>query len=234
MGNRLRAARERGAVLALVAATLLLVLISGAIAVDLSALDRQGQTLQNTVDAAALAGVAEWTENGDRWATTELVEDLIAQNGIVLADGVSLDIEFPSPLELSIELSDTEPDVFLSGVIGMDGTLRRGAIARLETCDEGCDREIEVPEPFSTIALVRMVTVPPGPKSTTAAGRKSGSLAAVSFRLASATSGSCRGGSLKSGAGVAATAAGLGIDDGGGSRKPETDSSSLGEEPVRG
>ena len=49
--------RERGAVMFLVAGTTVLVLLLGAVAVDVSITATQGQQLQNAADAAALAGV---------------------------------------------------------------------------------------------------------------------------------------------------------------------------------
>lgn len=137
--------------LALVAATLVLVMVSGALAVDITQLDRQGQTLQNTADAAALAGVATWVDTGDQAAATAVVEDLIQQNGIEVGDEVSLDISFPSNLEIEVELTDNEPDVFLGGVVGMGDDLGRDATAQLEVCDEGCNRIIPVPEPFNSV-----------------------------------------------------------------------------------
>lgn len=148
---RVDRARERGAVLALVAATLVLVLVSGAVAVDISALDRQGQALQNTADAAALAGVAEWVDSGDQAAATAVVEDLITQNGIVIGDEVALDISFPNSLEIQVDLVDQEPEVFLGGMVGFGDELGRDATARLEVCDEGCNRIIEVPPPFNSV-----------------------------------------------------------------------------------
>lgn len=149
--TRLDNARERGAVLALVAATLVLVLISGAVAVDLSALDRQGQSLQNTADAAALAGVATWVDTGDQAAATAVVTDLILQNGVALGDGVTLDVEFPTSLEIQVNLVDDAPEVFFGDVVGFGDELERDATAQLEVCDEGCNRVIEVPPPFNSV-----------------------------------------------------------------------------------
>lgn len=137
--------------LALVAATIVVLLISGAVAVDISSMERQGQSLQNTADAAALAGVAAWVETGDEAAATEVVNDLIRQNGIEVTDGVRLDIQFPNSTTIEVDLVDGEPDRFLAGMAGLGGDLARDATAQLETCDDGCNRIIPVPEPFTPI-----------------------------------------------------------------------------------
>ena len=70
-------ADDRGAVLALLAIVLFVVLVVAALAVDLSALERRGQTLQNTADAAALAGVVTWQETDDVGLARATVEDLV-------------------------------------------------------------------------------------------------------------------------------------------------------------
>lgn len=147
-------ARERGAVLALVAVTLFIVLVSGALAVDISALDRQGQSLQNTADAAALAGVAEWVDSGDPVATRTVIEDLIRQNGFALGDEIEVEIDFLDGAALEVDLVDTEPDVFLGGVVGFGSEIGRDASARYEQCEIGCRQELELPPPFQPIHTI--------------------------------------------------------------------------------
>lgn len=137
--------------LALVAATLVLVLVAGALAVDISALDRQGQSLQNTADAAALAAVAAYTESGDQVAALGIIEDLIAQNGVEIGTDVMLEVDFPTDQSVSVRLINSEPDAFLGSVIGFNGQLERDATAQLEQCDEGCTRVLEIPPPLGAI-----------------------------------------------------------------------------------
>lgn len=139
---------ERGAVLVLVGVMLTVLMVVGALAVDLSALQRRGQSLQNTADAAALAGVAEWSEDGDAAAAEAKIRDLIQQNGIALTDDVELQIAFPSATEVSVELTDSDPDVFLSGLLGARGAIGRDATASIEQCNFLCNRTVLLPEPL--------------------------------------------------------------------------------------
>lgn len=136
--------------MALVAATMVIMLVGGAIAVDVSALDRQGQVLQNTADAAALAGVAVWVDTGDQQAVRNIVNDLAAQNGLQ-GDEYQVDVTFPNSLEIEVDIVDSEPDVFLGAVVGFGSEIGRDSTARLEVCDEGCNRIIEVPPPFNSV-----------------------------------------------------------------------------------
>lgn len=143
-----RTSDERGAVLVLVAAVTVVLLMIGAIAVDLSALERRGQTLQNTADAAALAGVDVWIESGNQTQATSTIQDVIAQNGIDQSADVDVQIAFPSPDTVTVVLADDEPDVFLAGVVGLGGTLERVATAEIDRCDTTCNRTALLPEPL--------------------------------------------------------------------------------------
>ena len=133
-------------------ATMMLILIgAGAIAVDLSALSARGRVLQNTVDAAALAGVDTWVATGDLAATQVSVNNLVRQNGVTVGDDVSLLIEPDGPFVLRVELTDGSPDIFLGKAIGQGGALVRDATAQFDLCDGACDRRVAVPPPFSAI-----------------------------------------------------------------------------------
>jgi hypothetical protein len=150
--SRLHAAeRERGAVLAVIGITLVLILTSGAIAVDLSALERQGQTLQNSADAAALAGASVWSQTQDPAAATQVVADVIAQNGIAIGPAMQLDVSFPTYNEVSVELIDSDPEVLLAGAVGLGDTITRGATARHLLCEEGCFRSLDVSPPVGAL-----------------------------------------------------------------------------------
>ncbi len=154
LNGRIEAAgRERGAVLAVIGITMILILTSGAIAVDLSALDREGQTLQNSADAAALAGASVWSQTQDSAAATQIVADVIAQNGIVLGPDVQLDVGFPAFNEVTVDLIDTDPPNLLAGVIGIGDSIARSATARHLLCEEGCVRTLDINPPIGSLTV---------------------------------------------------------------------------------
>lgn len=142
---------DRGAVLAVIGIMMLLILTSGAIAVDLSALDRQGQTLQNSADAAALAGASVWAQTQDSAAATQIVADVISQNGIVIGPDVQLDVGFPAFNEVTVDLIDSDPPNLLAGVIGIGDSVARSATAQHLLCDEGCVRTLDVNPPIGSL-----------------------------------------------------------------------------------
>lgn len=147
-----RCSNERGAVLAVIALTLVLVLASGAIAVDLSALDRQGQSLQSGADAAALAGATTWAQTQDAALATQVVADVIAQNGINVGSDILLDVGFPSNNEVEVQLTDNTPEVMLAGVIGVGDDLVRAAVGKHLLCEAGCFRSLDVAPPLGPIS----------------------------------------------------------------------------------
>jgi len=140
---------DRGAVLILVAVMLFAILAIGAVAVDISALQRRGQTLQNTADAAALAGVATWVETGDQDDTRTTVLETISQNGI--ESDVDISVEFASDSTLEIVLTDPSQDQLLGGIIGLGGAMERAATAELRTCDSGCATVHAIPAPIVAV-----------------------------------------------------------------------------------
>lgn len=135
------------------ALTLLVVVGSGAMAVDLSSLDRQGQTLQTSVDAAALAGATVWSETQDTSAATSVVANMLQQNGVQLSADVTLNVEFPAPGHIDVTVTDDSPDVLLSGMIGLGGSLVRGASAEHRLCDDGCFRVVDVNPPLGSVEV---------------------------------------------------------------------------------
>lgn len=143
---------ERGATLAVIALTIVLVLASGAVAVDLSALERQGQVLQNSADAAALAGVTTWSETQDAALTTAVVADVLNQNGVVVGADVTLDVSFPSHEQVEVRLTDTAPPVLLASVVGIGSDLSRAATAKHRLCDAGCFRSLDIQPPLGPIS----------------------------------------------------------------------------------
>ena len=142
--------------LPLLAVLLFVFLAVAAVAVDLSALERRGQTLQNTADAASLAAVATWQETGDPLLTRGTVDDLVRQNGLT-GDDIEVDV-FTSDSEVRVVIRDTEPDVFLGSIIpGSGGTLLRDASARLQSCNDTCNTVVELPAPFPPTSALRRV-----------------------------------------------------------------------------
>lgn len=149
---RLAREQERGAVLALLAIFTFIFLTVAALAVDLSALERRGQTLQNTADAAALAGVATWIDTADYARTLATVNDMLAQNGVA-GDDILVEV-VPSAGEVQVIITDDKPDVFLGSVVGFGGEISRSASARLEDCQIGCNTIVPLPEPFPPTPVV--------------------------------------------------------------------------------
>lgn len=139
----------------LVAGTVVVALLMGAVAVDLSSVAARGQTLQNAADAAALAGVQAYRETaGDEAAATAAVEDLLIQNGIELNGSVSYDVEFPDPnflTQVQVSLLDDDPNLFLAGVTGVMSEIERSATAEFRSCAVGCGIQVEIPPPFDSI-----------------------------------------------------------------------------------
>jgi Flp pilus assembly protein TadG len=108
---------ERGATMFLVAMTVLIVMVAGAIAVDLAAAATRGQSLQNAADSAALAGVQAYRQSmGDRTeansddeaAAVAAVNALLEQNGIF---DITPGIDFPdaaNDAEVKVTLFDDD------------------------------------------------------------------------------------------------------------------------------
>ena len=128
-----RSHAERGATMFLAAIMIIIVLLGGAIAVDLSITANRGQSLQNAADSAALAGVqalrqsmGENTEAGpaDEQAARLAVESLLRQNGIT---DITPIIEFPdeNDTEVRVTLLDSDPGLLLSGITGVEGSVER-------------------------------------------------------------------------------------------------------------
>ncbi len=146
---------ERAAVLPLFAIFLFVFLVVAALAVDLSAMERRGQTLQNTADAAALAGVAVWQETGDSLATQQRISDMLRQNGLVVGDDLQVVVNPIDADEIEVIIRDTDPDVFLGGIVeGFGGVVERGASARLIDCEDDCNIIVDLPTPFPPTSVI--------------------------------------------------------------------------------
>jgi len=152
--------RERGASMFLIAITVIIVLLSGAVAVDLSSVASRGQDLQNAVDSAALAGVQAYRESmgsdtvadaTDEAAATQAVADLLEQNGV---SGLTVSVDFPDTAnftEVQVAIQDDDPGTLLSGVTGITSSVERSATARFERCESDCVKAVEIPTPFSSV-----------------------------------------------------------------------------------
>lgn len=148
--RRARVADDRGAVLVFVALTIVIILVSAGLAVDLSSLERRGQTLQNTADAAVLAGVDAWANGGDQATARARVDELVMQNGLAEA-GITVDVTFQSASEMTVTVTDSAPEVFLGDFVGLGDSVVRDATAQLTVCQPGCERTLDVPPPVDSI-----------------------------------------------------------------------------------
>lgn len=158
--RRDRKRSERGAVTFLVAITVLILMLAGAIAVDLSATATRGQSLQNAVDSAALAGVQAFRQSmgsdlvadqADEDAAIAAVNALLTQNGI---EGLTAEVTFPDQTnftEVRVSLRDPDTGLLLSGFTKIGGEVERNATARFEACQDGCVQDILIPPPFKGV-----------------------------------------------------------------------------------
>lgn len=152
MGRAESSSSEQGSVLTLLALVLFVLIAVSAVAVDLSALERRGQTLQNTADAAALAAVATWGDTASLAQTEAKVLDMMAQNGL---DDPDVDVQVTADGNVvQVAITDNDPDVFLGGLISDGGPLERTASASFDICDESCNTVIELPAPFIPTSVV--------------------------------------------------------------------------------
>lgn len=157
---------ERGATLFVVAMVLLILLLAGALAVDLSVVATRGQSLQNAADSAALAGVQalresieDTTGTGDvneaQAAAATAVSEILAQNGISPTDqATSFQLEFPDPLNntaVKVTVVDQEPGTLLTGVTGVTSDVERSAVAEFESCSSECFVSVPIPPPFAPV-----------------------------------------------------------------------------------
>jgi len=146
--------------LLLMAAFLTVFLFGAALAVDLAATAARGQTLQNTADAASLAGVVEYQEqltNGasdaDARAAAEVViRDIMTQNDIDPADpDITWNADFVAGGVVTVSIHDDDPDSFLAGVVGVDPEVERAATAEFIACNTLCNVSVDIPKPFGTV-----------------------------------------------------------------------------------
>jgi len=155
-------AHERGAVLFILFLFLAIFLGVAALAVDLASIATRGQTLQNTADAAALAGVVEYEEqlvNGAseadaRAAAADVVDEVMAQNGIdSTSSSINVLVEFPAGGgQVTVTIEDEDPPSYLGGTVipGFDASVDRVATAEFLGC-EACAITVEIPKPFSSV-----------------------------------------------------------------------------------
>lgn len=157
--NRRAVDSDRGAILMLFAFMVVALMIAAAIAVDLSALERRGQDLQNAADAAALAAVTEWVDSGDAAAATAAANEIIALNGASpAADPLLVTVTFPSDIEATVALTDNNPEVFFAGFTGaFDGQLNRDATATHDICADSCLEQF-IPLPGSIDSIQAKLT----------------------------------------------------------------------------
>lgn len=146
---------ERGAVMFLLVAAIMVVLLGGALAVDLSIVSTRGQQLQNAADASALAGVQAYRQSdGNRAAAEAAVAELLSQNGIAVDGTTTFAVTFPegvSDTEVIVTVSDSDPGTLLTGVTGVTSGVSRSATARFDSCQANCTVSVVIPSPFRSV-----------------------------------------------------------------------------------
>lgn len=159
---------DRGAVLFILLLFLVIFIAVAALAVDLAATGARAQDLQNTSDAAALAGIVEYQEQilagasaADAEAAAQaLVEAIMRQNGIDPSDGdivVQLTVSADGS-RLEVRITDTNPDQFLpSDILGEtikidDPSVERRATAEFLACANECSLIVEIKAPFGSVS----------------------------------------------------------------------------------
>lgn len=139
-----------------------------ALAVDLAATGARGQDLQNTSDAAALAGVVELQEQmlaGASLAEAEaaardVIAEIMRQNGIDPSGGaIVVDVEVAADgSRLQVSITDNDPDQHLpSDILGRairldDPSIQRSATAEFLACDNECSLIVEIKAPFGAVS----------------------------------------------------------------------------------
>lgn len=158
---------DRGAVLYIMMLFLVMFIALATVAVDLAALGSRGQELQNTSDAAALAGVVEYQQQVVAGATPEdaeaaarqVVEDVLRQNGIDPDDPtIILDLDLSDDgTELTVVIGDADPDQFLPNdfltetIKDDDQGVARSATASFIACEKDCPITAKIPESINAI-----------------------------------------------------------------------------------
>ncbi len=159
---------DRGAVLFILLLFLVIFIAVATLAVDLAAQGARAQDLQNTSDAAALAGVVAYQEQilagasaaDAEAAARDVVEAVMAQNGIDASEGniiVELAVS-ANGSQLEVRITDTNPNQFLpSDLLGDtikidDPSVERRATAEFLACANECSLIVEIKAPFGTVS----------------------------------------------------------------------------------
>jgi len=168
--QRSRDEDDRGAVLYVLILFLVLFMAVATVAVDLAALGARGQDLQNTSDAAALAGVVEYQQqlvNGSspddaRLAALQTIYAIMRQNGIDPdSPDIRVDLEISDDRsELKVTIGDNSPNQFLPNDL-LGETLKddqtgveREATATFVACEFECSLSVAIPSPVTTINAI--------------------------------------------------------------------------------
>lgn len=143
---------ERGATMLFFALVLVIIMVASAIAVDLSALSRRGQELQNIADAAALSAVTRLVESGDEAAAAQAGRDALAMSGVTDGADLQLSFAFQDGIEAQVTVEDDTPDNFFSAFAANRSTVVRTATAVLDVCAQTCEEQgIQIDAPFSSV-----------------------------------------------------------------------------------
>lgn len=140
---------DRGAVLAMAALLMTAFVMFAAIAVDLSWAYLMGQRLQRASDAAALAGAQEWqlttgTPTQKTTAARTRAQNALTQSGFPSAR-FAMTFSATSAGVTSVEVQDTRPARFLSGIFRRSGPrVARAATADMSACATCATRTLEL------------------------------------------------------------------------------------------
>lgn len=155
---------DRGAVLFILILFLVIFIAVATLAVDLAADGARAQDLQNTSDAAALAGVVKFQEQilagasrGEAEdAARDMVETVMELNGIdASADTIDVVITVSEDgTQLRVRISDEDPDQFLpTELLGenlepRDSTITPSATAEFSACEATCSLRVKIEKSF--------------------------------------------------------------------------------------
>lgn len=135
---------NRGASIVLVLICLTAIMVSGALAVDLSAKERRAQQLQDTADAASMSAAKVWATTGDQTQARTEAERVAKLNNLpdsVKTDlGSKLHISYPDSASAKVVISDDSSGVFFGKIVGYDPSVARSATGRYSVCEgDDCD-----------------------------------------------------------------------------------------------
>jgi|GEM_PF-2451779 len=156
-GSSKHESSERGAVLVLMLALLLIFMLLAGLAVDISARQNRAQEIQNATDAAALVGAQVYAKQSSDTSlgpgvaeqnARNTIENILRQNGI--ADPTAAQIGFSADTTVSVSVTEDVNGIFSSFTPG-DGNVERNSKATHVACSRDCSQNVEAPPIFQPI-----------------------------------------------------------------------------------